>query len=122
MTWAVYAYRDLWPLATCYLAPADEGNALLWTKFALLTVAAVVVPLTLPRKYVPCNPQVRLLLPVESLPSVLIFNLGSCGQTNRGADLLTSIIDVVCLPGSCNPEWISDAASHCGADASPERL
>lgn len=27
VAWIVYAYRDVWPLATYYLAPADEQDA-----------------------------------------------------------------------------------------------
>ncbi|EKM58631.1 uncharacterized protein PHACADRAFT_90147 [Phanerochaete carnosa HHB-10118-sp] len=56
-TWSVYVYRDVWPLATYYLAPADQQSVLFWLNFAVLTIAAVVVPLTTPRKYVPYNPQ-----------------------------------------------------------------
>ncbi|TBU52681.1 P-loop containing nucleoside triphosphate hydrolase protein [Dichomitus squalens] len=48
--WAVYAYRDIWPLATYDLTPIDgaEGN-LLWAKIGLLTLAAIVLPLISPR-------------------------------------------------------------------------
>ncbi|PIL29368.1 ATP-binding cassette transporter [Ganoderma sinense ZZ0214-1] len=50
-TWAVYAYRDIWPLATYDLTPIDgaEGN-LLWAKIGLLTLAAIVLPLISPRR------------------------------------------------------------------------
>ena len=49
--WAVYAYRDIWPLATYDLTAIDgaEGN-LLWVKIGLLTVAAIVLPLISPRR------------------------------------------------------------------------
>ncbi|GJE87807.1 multidrug resistance-associated ABC transporter [Phanerochaete sordida] len=76
-TWAGYVYRDIWPIATYYLAPADEGSALLWTNLALLTVGAVVVPLTLPRKYVPYDPQDPAAKPTAeqtcSLLSMMLF-------------------------------------------------
>ncbi|KZV76920.1 multidrug resistance-associated ABC transporter [Peniophora sp. CONT] len=49
----VYAYRDLWPLLTFTLAPADRHEgALLWAKVALITYSAVLVPLSMPREYV----------------------------------------------------------------------
>ncbi|KAM5539773.1 hypothetical protein V8D89_006586, partial [Ganoderma adspersum] len=50
-TWAVYAYRDIWPLATYDLTPIDkaEGNVL-WAKIGLLTLAAIVLPLISPRR------------------------------------------------------------------------
>ncbi|EKM60767.1 uncharacterized protein PHACADRAFT_133526 [Phanerochaete carnosa HHB-10118-sp] len=57
VTWIVYVYRDVWPLATYYLAPANDQDALFWATFAVLSVAAVIVPLTVPRKYVPYDPQ-----------------------------------------------------------------
>ncbi|KAI1790046.1 P-loop containing nucleoside triphosphate hydrolase protein [Ganoderma leucocontextum] len=49
--WAVYAYRDIWPLATYDLTPIDgpEGS-LLWVKIGLLTLAAIVLPLISPRQ------------------------------------------------------------------------
>ncbi|KAF8876201.1 hypothetical protein CPB84DRAFT_1853019 [Gymnopilus junonius] len=55
----VYAYRDIWPLATYYLEPADiaEGN-LLWAKMAIVGVMAVVIPLLIPNRYVPTDPKV----------------------------------------------------------------
>ncbi|KAI0258843.1 P-loop containing nucleoside triphosphate hydrolase protein [Gloeopeniophorella convolvens] len=50
----VYVYRDIWPLLTFTLEPADgaEGS-LLWAKIALLGFSAIVIPLTVPRQYVP---------------------------------------------------------------------
>ena len=57
---SVYAYRNIWPLLTFTLSPADayEG-ALLWVKIGLLTFAAIVVPLLVPRQYIPIDPKVR---------------------------------------------------------------
>ena len=50
LTWAVYVYRDVIPLGTTTRSPADahEGT-LLWAKFAVLTVAAIVIPVLVPR-------------------------------------------------------------------------
>lgn len=60
-TWFIYAYRDLWPLATFNLSPRDaQEGVLLWVKIGVLTIAAVVVPLCMPRQYVPVDPQVSL--------------------------------------------------------------
>ncbi|KAF9038074.1 hypothetical protein BJ165DRAFT_1604107 [Panaeolus papilionaceus] len=57
-TWGVYAYRDLWPLATYTLQPQDgvEGNVL-WFKISVLTVISVIMPLLIPRRYVPVDPK-----------------------------------------------------------------
>ncbi|KAH9846280.1 P-loop containing nucleoside triphosphate hydrolase protein [Lenzites betulinus] len=52
VTWIVYMYRDVWPLATIDTSPADvsEGK-LLWVKLVLLSLGGVVIPLLTPRKY-----------------------------------------------------------------------
>lgn len=57
---AVYGLRDVWPLMTYTLQPLDVGEGtLLWVKIALLAVAGIVIPLTIPREYVPLDPEVR---------------------------------------------------------------
>ncbi|KAL1937768.1 hypothetical protein VTO73DRAFT_12921 [Trametes versicolor] len=58
VTWGVYFYRDAWPLATVTLQPRDAAEGLfLWLKFAVLTVAAIVVPIFSPRAYTPVDPK-----------------------------------------------------------------
>ena len=60
LLWALYLYRDVWPLATVNLKPVDgDEGALLWAKLALLSLTGFIVPTIIPRKYVPVNPQVR---------------------------------------------------------------
>ena len=61
VTLAVFIYRDVWPLATYDQVPVDAAveGPLFWVKFAILTVIAVVVPLFIPRQYVPVDPEVR---------------------------------------------------------------
>lgn len=55
----MYTYRDLWPLMTYTLLPADRREGvLLWVKIALVTYAGVLIPLTIPRAYVPLDPEV----------------------------------------------------------------
>ncbi|OCH93740.1 hypothetical protein OBBRIDRAFT_810929 [Obba rivulosa] len=57
VTWGVYVYRDVWPLATFTLTPLDAGEGrMLWMKLILLTVAGAVIPLTAPRQYIPLDP------------------------------------------------------------------
>ena len=60
LVWGVYMYRDVYPLATLNKTPVDttEGPAF-YAKFVLLTIAAVLVPVFVPRKYAPANPKVR---------------------------------------------------------------
>ncbi|VDB89903.1 unnamed protein product [Peniophora sp. CBMAI 1063] len=55
---AVYGFRDIWPLMTYTLRPVDaQAGALLWVKIALLAVAGIVIPLIVPRQYVPVDPE-----------------------------------------------------------------
>jgi hypothetical protein len=58
----VYTYRDLWPLITFTMDPADghEGR-LLWAKIALAGVAGVWVPMVEPYPYIPYDPAVSIL-------------------------------------------------------------
>ncbi|KDR83059.1 hypothetical protein GALMADRAFT_238853 [Galerina marginata CBS 339.88] len=58
LTWVVYLYRDIWPLATYTLEPADkfEGK-ILWIKIAVLAVTGTMIPLFCPRAYVPADPK-----------------------------------------------------------------
>ncbi|KAG9104015.1 hypothetical protein FRC06_006095 [Ceratobasidium sp. 370] len=54
----VFTWRDLLPFATFSLHPADSaGGWLTWTRIGILGFAAVVVPLCIPRPYVPLNPR-----------------------------------------------------------------
>ena len=59
VAFAVYAVRDLWPLATYDRSPMDgaEGR-ILWIKIALLAAIGVVLPLIEPRRYMPQDPKV----------------------------------------------------------------
>ncbi|KAJ7732681.1 multidrug resistance-associated ABC transporter [Mycena metata] len=57
-TLAVYFYRDVFPLATNTLTPADlwEGE-LLWPKIAILFAVSGIIPLIIPRQYIPLDPK-----------------------------------------------------------------
>ncbi|KZT67088.1 P-loop containing nucleoside triphosphate hydrolase protein [Daedalea quercina L-15889] len=58
VAWAVYAYRDLWPLATFTEEPIDLAEGpLLWARISLLTLSSIVVPLIIPQRYIPFDPQ-----------------------------------------------------------------
>ena len=73
-TWLMFAYRDLWPLATFTLQPADASEGpILWAKVGALTTAATVVPLLMPRTYIPYDPTVTRLLCVLSSPHIFRF-------------------------------------------------
>lgn len=54
-----YAYRDIWPLFTFTLTPADlhEGG-ILWVKVVLAFLGGVALPLLEPYPYIPIDPKV----------------------------------------------------------------
>ena len=56
----VYVYRDIWPLATYTENPVDGSEgALIWTKLVVLFITAVIIPLFVPRQYVPVDKKVN---------------------------------------------------------------
>lgn len=60
----VYAYRNVWPLATYYSVPADAHLGwLTWTRVVILGYAGLMAPLVIPRLYVPVDPRVMLVFP-----------------------------------------------------------
>jgi hypothetical protein len=59
LAWAVYSYRDLYPLITYSKHPLDPEflpQPIVWTRFSLLTIVAVVIPLVQPSQYRPVDP------------------------------------------------------------------
>lgn len=62
VTWAILTYRDMLPLMTYTLEPPDaEEGVLLWIKLGVLTLGAVIIPLFIPRQYIPYDPKVCML-------------------------------------------------------------
>lgn len=56
---AVFTYRDLWPLVTFHKQPKDiEEGGLLWAKVTILFLSSIAFPLVSPRQYVPVDPAV----------------------------------------------------------------
>lgn len=54
---AVFAYRDLWPLITFHSLPKDfKEGGLMWAKVTILFLSSIVFPLVSPRQYVPVDP------------------------------------------------------------------
>ncbi|KAF7306582.1 ATP-binding cassette transporter [Mycena indigotica] len=61
---ATYSYRDVFPLITYHHIPLDASEGwILWTKLGALVIAAVVVPLFIPRAYVPVDPKNPMPVP-----------------------------------------------------------
>ncbi|KAI9069817.1 hypothetical protein FKP32DRAFT_1671074 [Trametes sanguinea] len=71
VTWGIYMYRDVWPLATVDRSPADAADGpLLWVKLSLLSLGGVVIPLFSPTKYIPVDPKKPLPFSPEQTASV----------------------------------------------------
>ncbi|KAJ7456632.1 hypothetical protein FB451DRAFT_1048362 [Mycena latifolia] len=63
-TLSIYAYRDLFPLITYQRVPLDLSEGwILWGKIIALVIAAVVVPLFIPRQYTPVDPKNPMPVP-----------------------------------------------------------
>lgn len=59
LAWGVYSYRDLYPLITYSKHPLDPDflpQPVVWTRFSLLTIVAIIVPLIQPSQYRPVDP------------------------------------------------------------------
>ncbi|KAF9481121.1 multidrug resistance-associated ABC transporter [Pholiota conissans] len=58
ITLVTYSQRDLWPLATYSQQPQDMAEGpLLWFKLGTLITTAVLIPLFVPRRYIPVDPR-----------------------------------------------------------------
>jgi hypothetical protein len=107
ITFSVYAYRDIWPLLTFTLSPADgrEGS-LLWAKVSLLAVAGVVIPLvTVPRRMSHSIPR-PVRLPFLFI-SRLTLSAGSSDGYKSRADSVLFVYDAVYIPRSHSLQGIS---------------
>ena len=71
---AVYLYRDIWPLATFAEEPKDvQEGYMLWVKLSIITLTAIIIPLFIPRQYVAVDPKVHYSAQPTSLPAINIF-------------------------------------------------
>ncbi|KAK0458994.1 uncharacterized protein EV420DRAFT_1541764 [Desarmillaria tabescens] len=73
VTAGVYVYRDIAPLATFTNIPRDASEGwILWTKIAVLLFTGIVVPLFIPREYIPVNPNDPFPIPHPEQTTPLI--------------------------------------------------
>ncbi|KAJ7770817.1 hypothetical protein DFH07DRAFT_1057900 [Mycena maculata] len=64
VTLVVYVYRDVFPLITYHRVPFDLSEGwILWAKVITLFVAAAVIPLFIPRQYIPVDPKNPMPVP-----------------------------------------------------------
>ncbi|KAF8803435.1 multidrug resistance-associated ABC transporter [Phlegmacium glaucopus] len=101
---SVYVYRDIWPLATYTQKPVDlsEGT-LLWIKVIVLFITAAVIPLLVPRQYVPVDPKHPMEVPnpeqTASILSLIMYSFldplifGACRMPYLSHERLPAIPD-----------------------------
>ncbi|KAJ7119364.1 hypothetical protein C8R43DRAFT_1112474 [Mycena crocata] len=60
----VYIYRDIFPIITYHRVPLDIAEGwVLWAKITSLLVGAAIVPLFVPRQYIPVDPKNPMPVP-----------------------------------------------------------
>ncbi|KAF7339970.1 ATP-binding cassette transporter [Mycena venus] len=79
VTLLIYGYRDLFPLITYHRVPLDLSEGwILWGKVIALFVAGAVVPLFIPRLYIPVDPKNPMPVPnpeqTASIMSAMMYS------------------------------------------------
>ena len=108
----VYIYRDIWPLATFTKEPKDlQEGYILWIKFSITTLTAVIIPLFIPRQYLPVDPKVHrsinMLNPSYSTLINFFEYIGSNARTKSRTDMLTLCFNVLYISGPGHNAWLS---------------
>ena len=114
-TWAIYGYRDIYPLGTFTLEPLDlQEGWLMWAKLAVLTFAAVVIPSFIPTQYVPFDPKVCLNLRVcySALNSSPYHTEPGYGYQPRTDNLLV-LVYFLLFPGRYHHQGVSSPTPAC---------
>ena len=110
-TWFVFAYRDVWPFATYTLEPVDSRYGIwLYVYFAVLSIAGVVVPLGVPRAYIPADPKVCVHIVVARAKTDFFGTLASVRRASSRADGIHILEDGLYLS---RPSHLS--SQSCGA-------
>ena len=103
----VYIYRDIWPLATFTKEPKDlQEGYMLWIKFSITTLTAVIIPLFIPRQYVPVDPKVHMLS-LSFLALIIFEYIESNARTESRTDMLTLCFSVLYISGPSYNSWLS---------------
>ena len=119
----VYAYRDVWPLATIAEHPADiTDGKLLWYKLLGLFLTAVMIPLFMPRRHVPVYSKVIYVSNSLIFSRQFTILTGSRCGAKWGANMLMVFALNVHLPWSHYIQSISCSSSKIRPITTPGRL
>ncbi|KAI0791665.1 P-loop containing nucleoside triphosphate hydrolase protein [Abortiporus biennis] len=120
VSWAVFAYRDLWPLCTYTLKPMDEEDSALWLKMSLITFSGVIVPLVIPRRYIPLDPLNPMLVPnEEQTASFLSLMTVGYGDSTVFKSYNTPHLKLEDLPPLSDTEWTTNLVARSFGDLDP---
>ncbi|KAJ7814135.1 P-loop containing nucleoside triphosphate hydrolase protein [Mycena olivaceomarginata] len=76
VTLIIYGYRDLFPVITYHRVPLDISEGwILWGKVIALVTGAAVVPLFIPRQYIPVDPKNPMPVPNPEQTASIISTL-----------------------------------------------
>lgn len=108
ISFTVFGYRDLYPSATFDLTPLDiEEGWFIWVKIALLFILAIVIPLAIPRRYIPHNPKVSFL------PCISIIHDLQSAYFSRNLPLTQHLSRPLPSSHSCSTSfWIPSSLKH----------
>jgi hypothetical protein len=108
---AVFAYRDLWPLITFHQRPKDlKEGALLWAKVVVLFLTSVVFPLVSPRQYIPVDPAVRRSFQRISCHLHSHYATASYRDPTPRANFFVAVNGLVYLAGSHRLQGVSSSS------------
>lgn len=121
VTFGVFAYKDLIPLATFTLCPEDDIHD--WTiqlRLILLTVVGVLIPVSAPRTFKPINASVSLIQGDFGcdLTGSIVGERSPYGRT----DCLNTLPRVVLVPRRHRTQGLPHATSPRRRASDPRRL
>ncbi|KAJ3519263.1 hypothetical protein NMY22_g13286 [Coprinellus aureogranulatus] len=121
---AVYAYRNLWPLATYTKQPADLAEGwLLWAKLGALAFTAILVPVFIPSVYTPIDPKRPEKTPhPEQTASLISFNTYSYLTPTIDAAQKVAHLPASELPPLADYDRAQDLMKHAEPYLSPARV
>lgn len=123
---AVYTYRDIWPLMTFTLEVADKDEgSILWVKIALVAFTGVVEPMFEPYPYIPVDHKV--IITVFTLSPAILLTFASIPLESKShrqcrTNRFELFIPILRLFGSYRLACLPRTASIFGSTSASVRL
>ncbi|TFK76754.1 P-loop containing nucleoside triphosphate hydrolase protein [Pluteus cervinus] len=117
VAFAIYSYRDIFPLATYTVVPLDSHEGwVLWSKVTILTIVSIIIPLVIPQKYVPVDSKDPMGVPHPEQTASLFSQITYSYLTNF---IWTSQKRTKTTPDDLPPQCDYDRASYLKARSFP---